>query len=560
MAPGGGRRRRGRPDDDYPHHRGSTSTTTTGGNHGQRRHHRPRRREKRSPRTAWGRAFAFGHQGHQPPVRDLLQRWRRCLASLLFFTVLLTEHAGGALAAEDLGGGGPPVASPPPPRPPEALSAAAAVQQVAPTATSNTTPTATPPSPSPPPDPPPPHTRTPPSSPPTAPPPGARGPPPPDLSDVDNRTCAGAARDVWEPPPSEAVVDYECPAPCAAPGGGRADSSGGSANQTTTQCLYYLEEMAQGEAACAEGEGRLKALHLKHCCESSVWSALPPEARGGGTEICTASVRSILEADDLSRRITCEFDNVLDRYDCGQVYSVRFGCDNCKAAYRRWVCSSLLPLFAESPPPLRPRRPQPPPPEEHHPPRPADGERVWPCRGVCHTVEQRCPFVLPGDRVPGHPTQYAGEPSFICQDPNIPEIEVQLENSAYGDHRRCCYTHCPSPTAPGVPLSAFAPSPTSSDFLLPAGDRAVMNNGRGVCFHCLRGWGVHHPRSITPGGRSAAAGDGGTPRSAPATPSGGSTPRPARGAHCWRLLVLQGLLLCLARRTSSLSFLYEYTL
>lgn len=40
--------------------------------------------------------------------------------------------------------------------------------------------------------------------------------------------------------------------------------------------------------------------------------------------------------------------------------------------------------------------------------------RVRPCRSICQTVEQRCPYFLPGDRAPAHPTQYAGEPTFLC--------------------------------------------------------------------------------------------------------------------------------------------------
>ncbi|KAE8746419.1 hypothetical protein FOCC_FOCC006914 [Frankliniella occidentalis] len=87
-------------------------------------------------------------------------------------------------------------------------------------------------------------------------------------------------------------------------------------------------------------------------------------------------------------------------------------------SYRRWVCSSLLPHF----------------------PRPG-GPRVRPCRSVCRSVEQKCPFFLPGDRAPAYPTQYAGEPTFLCLDPNIPESGEQMLKSSYGEDD-CCYRHC----------------------------------------------------------------------------------------------------------------------
>jgi len=41
--------------------------------------------------------------------------------------------------------------------------------------------------------------------------------------------------------------------------------------------------------------------------------------------------------------------------------------------------------------------------------------RLRPCRSFCQTVEQRCPYFLPGDRAPAYPTQYAGEPTFLCR-------------------------------------------------------------------------------------------------------------------------------------------------
>lgn len=40
--------------------------------------------------------------------------------------------------------------------------------------------------------------------------------------------------------------------------------------------------------------------------------------------------------------------------------------------------------------------------------------RIRPCLGVCQTVEQKCPYMLPADRAPAYPTQYAGEPTFLC--------------------------------------------------------------------------------------------------------------------------------------------------
>lgn len=72
--------------------------------------------------------------------------------------------------------------------------------------------------------------------------------------------------------------------------------------------------------------------------------------------------------------------------------------------------------------------------------------RIRPCLSVCQTVEQICPYFLPGDRAPAHPTQHAGEPTFLCLDPNIDEVGEQLSKSNNGPPN-CCYRYCGSPSS-----------------------------------------------------------------------------------------------------------------
>ncbi|TMW44626.1 hypothetical protein DOY81_010293, partial [Sarcophaga bullata] len=74
--------------------------------------------------------------------------------------------------------------------------------------------------------------------------------------------------------------------------------------------------------------------------------------------------------------------------------------------------------------------------------------RIRPCLSVCQTVEQKCPYLLPADRAPALPTQYAGEPTFLCLDYNIAETEEQLKKASHGPND-CCYTYCTS-TSDGI--------------------------------------------------------------------------------------------------------------
>ncbi|XP_044268672.1 transmembrane protein FAM155B, partial [Tribolium madens] len=229
-----------------------------------------------------------------------------------------------------------------------------------------------------------------------------------------------------------------CPPPCPA-------------NSTkSTQCLYYLQE-SHKEEVCGPDLGPerrrdvLHGLRMRHCCEHAVDQALPEDAFNGG-KACRDMLDTLIKADDLASRIACGHAQVLTRYDCGQTYSIAHRCHRCKQAYRRWVCSYLVPHFTRA------------------------DERVRPCLSVCQDVEQQCPYLLPGDWTnqtvpPGetaHPTpQYAGEPTFLCLDPNIPETGEQRLNSSRGDED-CCYTHCGSPGRGG------------------SGTAEVLN----VCEHC----------------------------------------------------------------------------
>ncbi|XP_058800394.1 uncharacterized protein LOC131669501 [Phymastichus coffea] len=227
----------------------------------------------------------------------------------------------------------------------------------------------------------------------------------------------------------------------------------GDGGPAPKQCLFYLED-AHKAAVCREDFGLagnrayasppenrfwfLSGIRLKHCCEHAVVNALSP-GRGGtleavlaGGDACARVLDTILQVDLLAARLQCEFEEVLVRYDCGQTYSVIHNCTHCKEAYRKWVCSSLVPYFAHGGP---------------HDSEPTEeswvGRRIRPCRSLCQSVEQRCPYLLPGDRAPAYPTQYAGEPTFLCRDPNIPETGEQAARALHPTSEdECCFSSC----------------------------------------------------------------------------------------------------------------------
>ncbi|XP_065207841.1 uncharacterized protein Mid1 [Planococcus citri] len=210
---------------------------------------------------------------------------------------------------------------------------------------------------------------------------------------------------------SEGPGPPSCAAPC---------SDKQRSDSRKSFCHRYLNEKD-----CAEPWSMdWSSIRLRHCCEHSVREAVPNADESlKDPQQCERHVRDLLELDAFVAKVTCQFEQILLRYDCNQNYSVN-SCQKCKDAYRRWVCASLIPHW-----------------KERH--------KIKPCRSICHEVEQTCPWFLPAEKTPGYPAQYAGEPIFQCIDENIPENGEQLLRSTYGS--ACCYEYCKKRRAGAMP-------------------------------------------------------------------------------------------------------------
>ncbi|XP_037964001.2 uncharacterized protein LOC119691212 [Plutella xylostella] len=257
---------------------------------------------------------------------------------------------------------------------------------------------------------------------------------------------------------------------------GAAACGGGGAEPLSARDVPRLCALAAGERA-----RRLSALRLRACCERSPASALDAAARAhvqAGGPSCEHTLFDLLRLDEMVARVHCDFADILTRYDCEQSYSVHT-CHECQETYRRWACSTMVPLWVEEGAEAeggeagdeagsgrarrggeaaarwRARHLE----RVGHLDRRRGGgvvgrwvraaaagpgrplARLKPCLSVCQLVEQHCPYFLPADRAPAYPTQYAGEPTFLCLDERIPETGGQANNSNYGPDS-CCYWHC----------------------------------------------------------------------------------------------------------------------
>lgn len=109
--------------------------------------------------------------------------------------------------------------------------------------------------------------------------------------------------------------------------------------KTTMPCLDCLGDSTQTrpEHICrsANIKRELQRLRLRHCCERDLYTALHgralEEVLAGGVP-CERQLNDLMQTDALATRITCEFTEILVRYDCRQMYSIIHHCEDCKVS------------------------------------------------------------------------------------------------------------------------------------------------------------------------------------------------------------------------------------
>ena len=108
----------------------------------------------------------------------------------------------------------------------------------------------------------------------------------------------------------------------------------------TTQCLDFQESHISAMCDTSESRDRrlrqLRQFRLHQCCERTLESLLSDQSFDDfihGGLVCENLLSTFLEIDKLASHISCEFAEILERYDCDQAYSLVFDCDDCKVCY-----------------------------------------------------------------------------------------------------------------------------------------------------------------------------------------------------------------------------------
>nr|XP_023683770.1 transmembrane protein FAM155A-like [Paramormyrops kingsleyae] len=165
--------------------------------------------------------------------------------------------------------------------------------------------------------------------------------------------------------------------------------------------------------ALSEAEFNLSDFYLSFCNSYSLLDLLygfssPDELNcsldavmGGDLLRCSLCVQAYQRHDQHAQEKYEEFELLVQRYET-DVYSVRTCMEECKTAYKPWLCSQYFQTT-----------------QMHC-------SNKLPCKQYCLEVQKRCPFILPDNDDLIH----GGSPSFICTG--------LLETPASGAETECC--------------------------------------------------------------------------------------------------------------------------
>lgn len=125
---------------------------------------------------------------------------------------------------------------------------------------------------------------------------------------------------------SEGPGPPSCPAAC--PHKGRSEFTRSEKNSS---CYRYLVHK-DCEDSSQNDDWDWSLIRLRHCCEHSVGdTALDAKEYLKDLLQCERHVNELLELDAFVAKVTCQFEQVLQRYDCHQNYSVN-NCEKCRVS------------------------------------------------------------------------------------------------------------------------------------------------------------------------------------------------------------------------------------
>lgn len=161
---------------------------------------------------------------------------------------------------------------------------------------------------------------------------------------------------------------------------------------------------------------------------------------------CSACVAAYQRYDLHALEKYEEFEALALKYEPGP-YSVRTCMDQCKMAYKWWLCAQFFPHTA-----------------------PSCSETV-PCVQSCLQVQQSCPYILPDNEDLIH----GGSPSFICTG--------LMSDGMFDREARCCDVrwHPPSPSS-----SPPSPSPSAHGTVKRTASPSCQQQGAPVSSACPR--------------------------------------------------------------------------
>ena len=151
------------------------------------------------------------------------------------------------------------------------------------------------------------------------------------------RTMDGWASDdvdTWSDPlPGDGAKASQCLPYLKPSWSSKRSGSGGSSRRPG-------EEPSSAECICGHADGAkridtLRKYHLHHCYHYSLWHVLSDTMREGiamSKLQCLNYMEVIEQLDNLAAHFVCQFEDIIQRYDCGQSFSSKSSCQRCKVS------------------------------------------------------------------------------------------------------------------------------------------------------------------------------------------------------------------------------------
>lgn len=117
--------------------------------------------------------------------------------------------------------------------------------------------------------------------------------------------------------------------------------------KTFEQCHYLTEELITDMCSTERQPNRrelIKRFRFRNCRRFSLENSLTSDLQHQiiDSNNCRNILTELLRLDDLVEELACEYESILQRYDCDAKWSVKWTCRDCRVSFSYSYCSQTI--------------------------------------------------------------------------------------------------------------------------------------------------------------------------------------------------------------------------